>query len=45
LFGFRKGRLAEEFGESRWEDAVRAATRAMIQDLAQATPAGALQID
>jgi len=45
LFGFRKGPLAEEFGESRWEDAVRAATQAMIQDLAQATPAGALQID
>jgi len=42
LFGYRGGRLAEEFGESRWESAVESATRSMIADLAAHTPAGAL---
>lgn len=37
LFGFRKGKLAEEFGESRWQDAVAAATRHMIADLRENT--------
>ena len=43
LFGYRKGDLAEEFGEDRWEAAVEAATQAMIADLAAHTPAGKLQ--
>ncbi len=43
LFGFHKGPLAEEFGEARWELAIQAATRAMIQDLATNTSAGVLQ--
>ncbi len=42
IFGFRKGRLAEEFGEAKWEEAVEAATKLMIQDLATNTPAGNL---
>jgi orotidine-5'-phosphate decarboxylase len=32
-FGWRNGPLAEEFGASRWEDAVAAATQQMIRDL------------
>ncbi|SFH87778.1 orotidine-5'-phosphate decarboxylase [Planctomicrobium piriforme] len=43
LFGFRKGPLAEEFGEARWEAAVQAATVKMIDDLAANTPAGKLR--
>lgn len=42
LFAFRKGPLAEEFGESRWEEAVVAATNLMIDDLAAHTPTGKL---
>lgn len=41
-FAFRSGKLAEEFGPSRWEAAAEAATRQMIADLAQQTPAGQL---
>lgn len=33
LFGYRQGDLAKEYGEARWEDAVRAATERMIGDL------------
>lgn len=43
IFGFRKGVLAEEYGESRWEAAVEAATKNMITDLAANTPAGKLE--
>lgn len=43
LFGYKKGPLAEHYGEARWEEAVQAATVAMIADLAANTPAGALQ--
>ena len=42
IFGFRKGTLAEEFGEARWEEGVEAATKLMIADLAENTPAGNL---
>ncbi|MFP6766972.1 MAG: orotidine-5'-phosphate decarboxylase [Planctomycetaceae bacterium] len=42
-FAYRREPFADEFGEERWEDAVEAATRQMIDDLALATPAGALQ--
>lgn len=42
IFAHRKDEYAHEFGEVRWEDAVAAATRAMIADLAEHTPAGAL---
>ena len=42
-FAYRREPFADEFGEGRWEDAVEAATRQMIDDLALATPAGALQ--
>ncbi len=33
-FGWRKGPLADQFGETRWEAAVEAATKQMIADLA-----------
>ncbi|QDT33254.1 orotidine-5'-phosphate decarboxylase [Thalassoglobus polymorphus] len=42
IFGFQKGKLAEEFGEEKWEAGVEAATRLMIEDLAANTPAGNL---
>ncbi len=42
-FAYRREPFADEFGEGQWEDAVEAATRQMIDDLAAATPAGALQ--
>jgi len=41
-FAYRREPFAEEFGEERWEAAVEAATRQMIADLAEATPAGVL---
>ncbi|WP_437185863.1 orotidine-5'-phosphate decarboxylase [Planctomicrobium sp. SH668] len=44
LFAFQKGPLAQEFGESRWESAVERATELMIADLAENTPAGALNL-
>jgi len=42
-FAYRREPFAEEFGEMQWEAAVEAATRQMIADLAEATPAGVLQ--
>lgn len=39
IFSYQKGRLAEEFGEAKWESAVEAATQAMIKDLATHTNA------
>jgi orotidine-5'-phosphate decarboxylase len=42
-FAYRREPFAEEFGEARWEAAVEAATRQMIADLAEATPAGVLR--
>lgn len=41
-FAWRRSPYSEEFGEGRWQDAVAAATRDMIADLANHTPAGAL---
>ncbi|WP_437201439.1 orotidine-5'-phosphate decarboxylase [Planctomicrobium sp. SH664] len=43
LFGYRSGQLAEQYGEARWEDAIEAATKLMIADLAANTPCGKLQ--
>ena len=42
-FAYRREPFAEEFGETRWEAAVQAATVQMIADLAEATPAGTLR--
>lgn len=42
IFAHERKPYAEQFGQSRWEDAVVAATRDMIADLAQHTPAGKL---
>lgn len=42
-FAYKKEPYASEFGEGRWQDAVEAATNAMIADLAEHTPAGVLQ--
>lgn len=42
IFSYQKGKLAEEFGEAKWESAVEAATKSMIEDLATHTPAGKL---
>lgn len=42
LFAYQKGKYAEDFGEARWEEAVEAATRHMIADLAAHTSTGQL---
>jgi len=42
-FAFAREPYAEAYGERRWEAAVEAATRAMIDELAEQTPAGALR--
>ena len=42
IFAYAKGRFAEEYGEARWQDAVQAATEAMIADLRTHTTAGKL---
>jgi orotidine-5'-phosphate decarboxylase len=41
-FAWQRKPYAEQFGEARWQDAVEAATRDMIADLAQHTPAANL---
>ncbi len=41
-FAWQRKPYNEQFGEARWQDAVEAATREMIADLAANTPAGAL---
>ena len=41
-FAWRRKPFSEQFGEGRWQDAVEAATREMISDLAMNTPAAAL---
>lgn len=43
IFAYRKGPLAERFGATRWQEAVEAATREMIDQLAAHTPAGKLR--
>ena len=42
-FAWRRKPYSEEFGEARWQDAVTAATREMIADIASNTPAGNLR--
>lgn len=42
IFAYRRGVLADEFGEGRWEEAVETATKAMIEDLRLATRASRL---
>lgn len=42
-FAYHKEPYAGEYGPGRWEEAVEAATRAMIADLAENTPAGTLR--
>ena len=41
-FAWQRKPYAEQFGEARWQDAIEAATRDMIRDLAENTPAGTL---
>jgi orotidine-5'-phosphate decarboxylase len=41
-FAWQRKPYSEEFGEARWQDAVMAATKDMIADLAKHTPAGVL---
>jgi len=43
LFAYRDSRYAQEFGESRWQAAVEAATRHMIDELSTETPAARLR--
>ena len=43
IFAYRRGEYAERFGEAKWQDAVAAATRDMISELAAGSPAGKLQ--
>ena len=43
LFAYRDGRYAQEFGETRWQAAVEAATRRMIDELYAETPAARLR--
>jgi orotidine-5'-phosphate decarboxylase len=42
IFAHRKKEYAERFGSKRWQEAVEAATREMIQQLRDETPAGKL---
>jgi orotidine-5'-phosphate decarboxylase len=42
IFAHRKAEYAERFGSKRWQEAVEAATRDMIQQLREETPAGKL---
>jgi len=42
LFAFSRSPYAEQFGQARWQEAVEAATRAMIDQLRAETPAGRL---
>lgn len=42
IFAYQSPQLAEQYGEAEWEQAVDAATRLMIQDLKENTPAGSL---
>jgi orotidine-5'-phosphate decarboxylase len=42
IFAYRDQRYAKEFGEARWQAAVEAATRRMIEELAAETPASRL---
>jgi orotidine-5'-phosphate decarboxylase len=44
-FAFRRAPYSEQFSPDRWQDAVAAATRDMIADLAGNTPAGRLSAD
>jgi orotidine-5'-phosphate decarboxylase len=44
IFAHKRAPYAEQFRPDKWERAVEAATRAMIDDLARHTPAGALQV-
>lgn len=41
-FAWQRKPYSERFGEERWQDAIEAATRDMIQDLRENTPAGSL---
>jgi orotidine-5'-phosphate decarboxylase len=43
IFAWKRPEFREAYPESRWEDAVAAATREMIADLAANTPAGRLR--
>lgn len=42
-FAYRQPAFQEQYGEAKWEAAVEAATRRMIDDLAAQTPAGRLR--
>ena len=42
-FAFRSEPFASQYGEENWEQAAEAATKQMIADLAEHTPAGALR--
>lgn len=44
IFAWTRTPFAERFGAQRWEEAVEAATRDMIADLAAHTPAGKLHV-
>jgi orotidine-5'-phosphate decarboxylase len=43
-FAYRKTPYSDQFSPDEWEQAVEAATRDMINELAESTPAGTLQI-
>ena len=43
IFAFRDQKYAQPFGSARWQEAVEAATREMIEQLRQDTPAGTLR--
>jgi orotidine-5'-phosphate decarboxylase len=43
LFAHAREPYAEQFGDDQWQQAVQAATKDMIADLAEHTPAGVLQ--
>jgi orotidine-5'-phosphate decarboxylase len=43
IFAHSQAPFKDRFGEARWQEAVEAATREMIQQLAADTPAGRLR--
>lgn len=45
IFAYRRREYAERFGPARWQEAVEAATRDMIEQLRSETPAGKLGQD
>jgi orotidine-5'-phosphate decarboxylase len=44
IFAHRREPYQDSFGDDQWQDAVQAATKSMIAELAEQTPSSALQV-